>query len=152
MKQNPDIEEYQEGKIKQLLTEMDSAYYSMANCDEEIQHSPDDYELQDAKSEYESLFRNLAKKLRIVCSVYIENKKLPEYFEKFKKTIDPFYVNRKELLSGSLAFEDMGVYSNLTFAYWNLLVAFPAFGPNNTEQILKRVGLTYLEHILESTQ
>jgi uncharacterized protein (DUF1810 family) len=141
--------EYIEHKIEKLLYEMSSIYADIQFKGEFS--SPDDTELLYEISDLEDSFAYLADRVYKMCIAYLETKQLKELIGIFKSEVLPNITDKKKLLSGTFNQDNAEVYSDLTSIFWSYLLAFPAFGDNDTEILLKRTGITFLENILEST-
>lgn len=143
--------EYIEHKIEKLLYEMSSIYADIQFKEEISSSHPDDYDLKYEITDLEERFGYLADRVYKMCIVYFETKGLNEYMNIFKTEILPNITDKKKLLSGTFNQDNAEVYSDLTSIFWSYLLTFPAFGDNDTEILLKRTGITFLENILEST-
>ncbi len=141
--------EYLENKIESLLYEMSSIYADL-QFKQEIS-SPNDTELFYEIKDIEARFAYLADRVYKMCIVYFEKKQLRELISIFKDEILPNITYKDKLLSGTFNQDNAEVYSDLTSIFWSFLLAFPAFGDNDTGILLKRTGITFLENILEST-
>jgi len=143
--------QYIEHKIEKILYEMSSIYADIQFKEEISSSKPDDYDLKYEISDLEERFGYLADRVYKMCIAYFETKGLNEYINIFKTEILPNIKNKEKLLSGTFNQDNAEVYSDLTSIFWSYLLTFPAFGDNDTEILLKRTGITFLENILEST-
>jgi hypothetical protein len=143
--------EYQESEIKRILHQM--------KCDfEELNHHQRELKVDDGFSsiasevrDLESSFCYLAKRVFFLCNAYFESKKLYKYLEQFNLQIVPLLKTNKKTLQ--LVYrEDTGLeHSLLLDTIWDLLYSFSFTLDENDEAFYQRLGIRYLENILEST-
>ncbi len=140
--------EYIELKIKKLLFEM-SSIYTEIKFEEEIIY-PDNHDLYKI-TDLQERFAYLADRVYKMCIAYFDTKQLRELLIGFKTEILPYIIDHKKGLSGTYNHYNAQEYSDLVSIFWSYLLTFPAFGEKDTEILLKRTGITFLENILEST-
>ena len=109
----------------------------------------DDYDTYEVIYMLQDNFEYYAKRLKLLCIIYFEEKGNKRFLEILESEIEPFYKNNKSLRKGTSDDGD-NVSSDLIEVFQKNLSIFSAFSDKNAE-ILKRTGLVYLEHILEST-
>lgn len=141
--------EYQEIEIKKVLSEMSSTFDNLHFHLEHYDEDHEDHEAEEAIAMLKANFEYYANRLRLLCITYFETKKQTRFLEILERAIEPFYKNEKTLRQGTMDDGDY-VSSDLIHAFTKHLSIFPAFS-NSDSEILKRTGLVYLEHILEST-
>ena len=138
---------YIEGRIKKILYEMSSQFY-------DIQFRQEYGSEVDENREYEYVedsFTDNAKRVYKLVCFYIEKYSGIEYLKLFKENCKEYFESNRNLLSGSLHYENGEIYSNVLSEIWQHLFAFEGFGNNDYELLLKRTGISFLENILENT-
>jgi hypothetical protein len=140
--------EYQEEKIKKLLSEMTSIFSDIESM--QLLQGNQDRELEYQLIEFEENFKYWAHRVYILCIAYLEKKGHFILLNKFELEVIPFF-KEDALFKGSWDTVNSELNSDLITTYWKYLFSFPAFSSEDNEQLTKRTGLAYLEHILEST-
>ena len=142
--------EYQEDRIKKMLSEMSSVYSDIQFREQIPIQRLEEIQFEIETDERKEYFFGISKSLFILCIAYLEQRNLKNYLSAFEKELNPFLTDRVKNLSGSYHEESGEVYSDLVSLFWNYLLSFSTFGDNN-DFLLKRTGLIYLEDILQST-
>ncbi|WP_291117871.1 hypothetical protein [Empedobacter sp. UBA7248] len=146
--ENNQITNFQEQKIKKIISEMGSIFYDIQFRNEFYDRSENDYE--DILYQLENNFIDLANRAYKLSSAYLESKNLPSFLSDFKNEINKYFASRNDTLSSKYHDESGDSYSEFISSLWSYLSVFPAFNDND-ESLLKRSGLIYLENILESS-
>jgi hypothetical protein len=120
--------EYQENKIKQLLSDMSSIYADMVTKEELSSSSLDNDGLKTEISHLKYQFKHLADNTYKLCLVYFETKCLSEYFRIFETDLSPMIRDSNKLFSGAFNQDNTGTSSDLVTKFWSYLLPFPAFG------------------------
>ena len=95
----------------------------------------------------EDNFFETGKLLYNICLAYFETQNLSNYLQRFERNMESVIQNRKKMLDNG--YQD-DAYSIFLGQIWEYMHPFPVFH-NNDEELLSRIGLLYLEHILAST-
>ena len=149
MENNP-ITNFQEQKIKKIISEMGSIFYDIQFRNEFYDRFQNDYDYEDILDQLENNFIDLANRAYKLSCAYLESKNLLSFFSDFKNEINKYFISRNDTLSSKYHDESGNSYSEFISSLWSYLSVFPAFNDND-ESILKRSGLIYLENILESS-
>ncbi|HEX9503217.1 MAG TPA: hypothetical protein VF974_02740 [Patescibacteria group bacterium] len=143
-----------EDNIKKNLSEMSSVFQDIIDGEKDADRYKDDDvigEIFDIIQQNKNNFKYLAEKIFQLGLVYFELKNLILYRSDFIFEVKPSLVDKKKLYESHYSDEMGEEYSPFTSLIWKYFLPFPFCNGNENEQLLKRTGLIYLEHILYET-
>jgi hypothetical protein len=143
-------------KIKNWLYKLNSLQWDLEQkyTQQSYIHEPDiDTQMRLAEIIYdlEDEFFHIAEKIYLGMLTFFEHNGLPEHLETCKRILNPFFKSKIALLVSGYHAPTGDQYSIFAATCWKLLSPFKVFDIESEDERLKKEGLVYLEHILEST-
>lgn len=145
------------GKLKEWLYRLNSIfnelevenrtwemYHQKMDTDQQMRHSSITDDLEDT-------FKYLAGKVYLSILAYVEHMGLTEHHKTCREELTVFLKDKKSLLDSGYYAPSGDEYSKFIEKCWMLLSPFSEFNEESDDKMLKKTGLIYLEHILNST-
>lgn len=120
------------------------SYIEAADMDTQIR-------LEEITDDIEDEFLRIAEKVYLGMLTFCEHNSLKEHLQTCKRILNPFFKNKTTLLDSAYHAPSGDQYSLFVATCWKLLAPFKAFETESEDERIKKEGLVYLEHILEST-